>query len=84
MYEIAYSLSTSTPKYAPIVVLLVHEALQGREATVEDELKITDLTLSKGKGREFLGFSSELIVAGEISGEEVLEDTTMRRVRHDE
>ena len=59
----------------PIVVLLVHETFQRREATVDDELEIAKLTLVQDNGRELLGLSEELIAARSIAGNEILEDT---------
>jgi hypothetical protein len=63
-------------------VLLVHEALKRRETTVHNQLKIAQLTLVKNDSRQSLGLSRELVVARGIAGEEVLEDTTVRRVGH--
>lgn len=54
----------------------------GREATVEDQLKIAEVTLSEDEGGELLGLGLELGLARQIAGEEVLEDTTVRSVGH--
>lgn len=40
------------------------------------------MTLSQDDSGKLLGFSSEFGMAGGIAGEEVLEDTTVRRVGH--
>ena len=56
--------------------------LQRTEATVHHQLEITQLTLSQDDSGKLLGFSSEFGMAGGIAGEEVLEDTTVRRVGH--
>lgn len=53
-----------------------------RKATVEDQLKIAKLTLSQDERSERLGLSCELIVTRSIAGEQVLEDTTVGRIRH--
>jgi hypothetical protein len=54
----------------------------GREATVEDQLKIAKVTLSEDEGGKLLGLGLELGLARQIAGEEVLEDTTVRSVGH--
>ena len=60
----------------PIVVLLVHKALQGRETTVHYQLQIAELALVEDDGRELLCLSSELGTLRSIAGDQVLEDTT--------
>lgn len=62
--------------YPPIVVLLVHETLQRGEATVDDELEIAELALVQDDSGEGLGLSGELVAAGSIAGNEILQDTT--------
>lgn len=57
--------------------------LQGREATVHDQLEITQLALGEDNGGEGLRLDGELVVAGSITGNQVLEDTTVRSVGHD-
>jgi hypothetical protein len=59
----------------PIVVLLVHETLQRREATVDDELEIAKLALVQNNGGELLGLSGELIAARSIASNKILKDT---------
>jgi hypothetical protein len=59
----------------PIVVLLVHETLQRREATVDDELEIAKLALVQDNGGELLGLSGELIAARSIASNKILKDT---------
>lgn len=56
--------------------------LQRRETAVHNQLQITQLTLSEYDSGESLGFSNELILAGSIAGDQVLEDTTMGSVGH--
>lgn len=56
--------------------------LQRREATVHDQFEITQLALGQNDSGEGLGFSAELLLAGSIAGEQVLEDTTVGRVGH--
>jgi len=60
---------------APIVVLLVHETLERREATVDDKLEIAKLALVQHDGGELLGLGGELIAARSIAGNKILEDT---------
>lgn len=53
-----------------------------RKATVEDQLEIAKLTLSQDERSERLGLGGELIVTRGIAGEQVLQDTTVRGIRH--
>jgi hypothetical protein len=55
---------------------------QGREAASEKQLKIAELALSQNNGRKSLCFRRKLGIAREVACEQVLEDATMRRVRH--
>ena len=55
---------------------------EGRETTVKDKLKIAKVSLAECKGRKLLSLSLELGLARQVTGEEVLEDTTMRSVGH--
>lgn len=55
---------------------------KGREATVEDELKIAKLALGQHDGCQCLGLSGELGMARSVAGDQVLQDATMGRVRH--
>jgi hypothetical protein len=57
--------------------------LQRRETTVHDQLEIAELALGEDDGGEGLGLGGEQVVAGSIAGEQVLQDTTVRRVGHD-
>jgi hypothetical protein len=61
---------------APIVVLLVHETLKRREATVDDEFEIAKLALVEDNGGELLRLGGELIAARSIAGDKILKDTT--------
>jgi Fe2+ transport system protein FeoA len=65
-----------------IVVLLIQEAFEGRETTVKDKLKIAKVSLAECEGRKLLSLGLELGLARQVTGEEVLEDTTMRSVGH--
>jgi hypothetical protein len=56
--------------------------LQRRETTVHDEFQITQLTLSEDNSGESLSLGAELLLAGSIAGEQVLEDTTVGSVGH--
>lgn len=49
--------------------------LQRREATVEDQLEIAKLPLGEDDGGEALGLVGELLAAGSIAGDKVLEET---------
>jgi hypothetical protein len=49
-----------------------------RETAIENQLKIAQLSLCQDNGRERLGFSSELCLSGQVSGEEILEDAAVR------
>jgi hypothetical protein len=60
----------------PIVVLLVHETLQRRETTVDDELKIAKLALVQDDSGESLGLGGEFVTARSIAGNKILQDTT--------
>jgi len=66
-----------------IVVLLVHETLERREATVDDKLEIAKLALVEHDGGELLGLGGELIAARSIAGNKILKDTAVGRVGHD-
>lgn len=54
----------------------------GGEATVEDQLEITEVTLGKDKGRKSLGLGTELSLARQVAGEEILEDPAVGSVGH--
>jgi hypothetical protein len=62
---------------------LAQLTLERRETTVHDQLEIAELALSKDDGGEGLGLGGELVVAGSIASEQVLQDTTVRSVGHD-
>jgi hypothetical protein len=68
----------------PVVVLLVHETLKRTETTVHNQFKIAQLALSEDDGGKSGGLGLELVVAGSIASDEVLEDTTVRSVGHNE
>lgn len=65
-----------------VIVLLVHETLQRTETTVHNQFEITKLTFGEDNGRQLLGLHLQLVVAWSITGEQVLENTTMRRIGH--
>lgn len=56
--------------------------LKRGETTVHDEFQITQLTLSEDNSGESLSLGAELLLAGSIAGEQVLEDTTVGSVGH--
>jgi hypothetical protein len=56
--------------------------LQRTETAVHDQFEIAKLALGEDNSVQLLGLNLELVVAGSITGEQVLEDTTMRRVGH--
>lgn len=53
-----------------------------REATIEHQLEIAEVALCEGESREGLGLGCQLRLAGEIAGEEVLEDSAVGCERH--
>jgi hypothetical protein len=55
---------------------LLELTLKRGEASVEDQLEITELTLIEDNGRQLLGLFNELLATGSIASDEVLEDTT--------
>ena len=59
-----------------LVVLLVHEALKRGEASIEDQLEITKLTLIEDNGGQLLGLFDELLATRGITSNKILEDTT--------
>lgn len=65
-----------------IIACGFQHTLQRRETTAEDQFQIAQLSLGQNDCWESLGLRSELVVAGRIAGEEVLEDTTVRSVGH--
>jgi hypothetical protein len=67
---------------ARLVVLLAHEALEGRETTVQDELQVAELALGKTDVGELLRLGEELLAKGSIADVKVLEDTTVGSVGH--
>lgn len=60
----------------------IGHTLQRTEATVHDQLQIAQLALGEHNGGQLLRLSGQLIVAGSIAGDEVLQDTTMGGVGH--
>jgi hypothetical protein len=56
--------------------------LQRTETTVHNQFEITKLTFGEDNGRQLLGLHLQLVVAWSITGEQVLENTTMRRIGH--
>lgn len=55
---------------------------EGREATIEDQLEIAEVTLSQGEGRESLSLGLELGLAGQVASEEILKDAAVGSVGH--
>jgi hypothetical protein len=50
--------------------------LKRGEASVEDQLEITELTLIENNGGQLLGLFNELLATRGIASDEVLKDTT--------
>ena len=65
-----------------VVVGLVHETLKRRETTVDDELKVTELSLREDDLGERGRLLDELSGDGGIPGEQVLKDSSVRCVSH--
>jgi len=65
-----------------LVVLLVQEAFERREASGDDELKIAQLTLGEDNGGESGRLLEELRADGEVAGDKVLKETTVGSVGH--
>lgn len=61
---------------------MVSLTFKWRKATVEDQLEIAKLALGQDESSERLSLRCELIVTRGIAGEQVLEDTSVRGVRH--
>jgi len=57
-------------------LLLLQLTLERGEASVEDQLEITKLTLIEDNGRQLLGLFDELLAARSITSNKILEDTT--------
>lgn len=65
----------STPTASvPLVVGLVHEALERREATVEDELEVAELALVEADVEKRVTLGEKGRLDGRIADVEVLED----------
>lgn len=62
----------------------IAHTLKRGETTVHDQLEITQLALREYDRGESLSLGDELILAGSIAGQQILEDTTVRRVGHGE
>ena len=65
-----------------IVVLLVHEALERGEASVQDKLDIAQLAVVEDDGREGLGLLGQFLSSWSIAGNQVLEDAAVGWVGH--
>lgn len=68
--------------YARLVVLFDHEAAEGTEASVQDELEVAELSLGETDGREVVGLVEERVVQVEVAQVEVHEDGAMGSVGH--
>lgn len=60
----------------------IEHTLQRTEATVHDQFEIAKLTLGEDDSGEGLGLGGELVMAGSIAGDEVLQDTTVGSIGH--
>lgn len=65
-----------------MVVLLVQETLEGREASRDDKFKIAQLALGEDDVGDSLGLLEELVMNGQIADDKILEDSTVRSVSH--
>lgn len=65
---------------SPLVILLAHEALEGRETSVHDKLQVAELPLSQTNVGELLRLLDELLAKGGIANVEILEGTAVGRV----
>lgn len=63
-------------------VLDIQRTLERRESTVEDQLEIAELALAQDDSSKGLCLGRELGIARRITSEQVLELTTVGRVRH--
>jgi hypothetical protein len=55
---------------------------KGRETAIEDQFEVAKLSLGKDDRWKSLSLGRELSMAGSISCDQVLEDTTVGSVRH--
>ncbi len=53
-----------------------------RETAIEDQLEIAELALAEEQRRQSLSLGGKLGMAGQIAGDQVLEDAAVGRVRH--
>lgn len=60
----------------PSTSLLPRLTLKRGEASVQDELEITKLTLIEDNRRQLLGLCNEFLATRSITSNEILEDTT--------
>lgn len=60
--------------------LIGRRTFKGREATVHDELQVTELALVEDDSWELLGLIDELLPAWGIAGNQILEDTTWKPI----
>ena len=60
----------------------MRHTFEGRETTVEDQLKIAELPVGEGDSGELLSLGSQLSLSREVSRQEILQLATMRRIGH--
>jgi hypothetical protein len=64
------------------VIVLVSLTFEWGKATVEDQLEIAELALGQDESSQRLCLCCKLVVTRRITGEQVLEDTSVGWVRH--
>ena len=67
---------------SPGVVGLVHEAFEGRETTIADQLQVTQVSFGQDDVLETSGLLDELLSNGEVSSVQVLELSSVGCVGH--
>ena len=69
---------------ASLIIRLVHEAFERREATGDDELQVTQLALVEDNVRQRFCLFQQRRRDRRIARQEILKNTTVRRIDHDE
>ncbi len=63
-------------------VLVSQRTFKRRETAIEDQLEIAELALAEEQRRQSLSLGGKLGMAGQIAGDQVLEDAAVGRIRH--
>lgn len=61
---------------------MAEHTFEGREAAIEDQFKITQLSFRQNNSGKGLSFGCELGVSGEISRDQIFKNAAVRWVRH--